>query len=237
MIDLKKYGLNNIDEIHLYDFTPGHGGDFFITLASKCSRIHFNHWLSMEDCRERMDIFKNQSDIATMPGNALGTKLIYEFNYRDKIIKELNYHAKKGKYSYAKKLCFVTHPSSKMVKPATKLLKELFPLIPIKRIALSIDTEESLHYILYHYYNKDTSGWRKQYVLSSQSKDSRFIYWENPENTIKIDHIDLLLNNPQGLKEQVEKLGIDINWKMYDFVLNTYKEKKVDPFRSWFKTI
>ena len=66
-----------IDELlpkgYLFEFLSGHGGDFFITLASKCSYKFVGAWESTNEAYERLQEF---AETGKMPGNNIGKKLI-----------------------------------------------------------------------------------------------------------------------------------------------------------------
>ena len=226
MIDLKQLGYPNIDKIYLFDFTPGHGGDFFITLASKCSRDHVGSWKDWDELEDRMNEFKRTN---LMPGNNIGGKLIY-----GNTISEFKQQILANLYSIgqsdATRMTFCTHPDGDNTNtPITTVLHHCFPDIPIQPVALKIDSDIGEGFTMYSYNWKDRLQLEK-----TQDEHSRWIYWEDPLNTLVFDHMDLVVNNRNKLREYASEIGGDINWDFYDRVIDIYYEHKVKPFLEWY---
>lgn len=228
MVDLSKLGYPNVNKLYLFDFSPGHGGDFFITLASKCASDHVNSWNTWEEMEERLDEFREKK---LMPGNNIGGKLI-NYNtiedYAEQIIKDLKYIGG----SDASKMSFCTHPigNNKDVKIHT-VLEHCFPGIPIQQVALGIESPASEYFTMYSYYNDD-SDFSRQALQRQRNEDSRWIYWNDPENTIVLDQMTLMFEDKAQLKQQAQAIG-NINNKFYDRVIEVYSEVKVNPFLKW----
>ena len=226
MIDLSKLGYPNVKQMYLFDFTPGQGGDFFITLASKCSSEFVHSWENTQQMLTRMAEFKKTT---RMPGNNIGGKLIYHDSvskYQQQILQDLQ--QKRG--DLGTKISFCTHPTgSNLNTRISDVLVQCFPGLPLQRVALSIKSDTSRRFAEYHY------GYATDVVQNTQAPDSRFILWEDPVNTIELDPIDLLVNDPEELKRQVLRISSDINWQWYDHVVAVYRKIKIDPFLEWYK--
>ena len=230
MIDLTSIGYPNIEKIYLFDFTPGHGGDFFITLASKCSPEFVYAWQNTEQMQDRMQEFLETKQ---MPGNNIGGKLIYADSvseYKQQILADL--YRIGG--STATKMSFCTHPTGDNVNTRiSDVLKHCFPRIPIQRVALTITSKISEYFTIYSYYNDD-SEYTRLTLRRTQDPESRFIYWEDPKNTLLVDHMDLFINNPVQFKNSVQDIAGTVNWDWYNYIIEMYAETKVDPSLKWY---
>lgn len=232
MINLKELGYPNVNELYLFDFVPGCGGDFFITLASKCSSDFVNCWENDLDMETRMAEFR---ETKLMPGNNIGGKLIYYDTigeYKQQILADL--YRIGG--SDATKMSFCTHPTGNNVNTRiTDVLADCFPDIPIKCVALCTQSLISKQFTLYHYYDLlDFDGY---YLDTLQDEHSRFIRWLDPENTLLIDHINLLINDPVKFKQAVLDITgpVSLNWNWYTSIIETYTEYKVDEFLVYYR--
>jgi len=221
----------NLEKIYLFDFTPGHAGDFFITLASKCSTEFVNGWTDMGQVTERMQEFERTK---LFPGNNIGGKLI-DFDthneYRDVIQADLDRIGPSDR----RFMSFCTHPTGNNHSVRiSDVLTEMFPNVPLQRVALSISTDISMAWTVYNYYN-DFSQHVKSTITRTQDERSRFIYWEDPMNTLVIDHIDLLINDPVKLKHQVLEIAEYVDWDFFNYAWNAYHKVKVNSFVKWWE--
>jgi len=230
MINLKELGYPNIKQIYLFDFVPGAGGDFFITLASKCSPEFVNCWQNDVDMLDRIIEFEETSK---MPGNNIGGKLIYYDTigeYKQQILADL--YSIGG--SDATKMSFCTHPTGNNVNTRiSDVLAHCFPDIPITRVCLYTHSLVSQQFTLHSYY--DTLDFDGHYLDTLQDETSRFIYWEDPENSFLIDHINLFINDPVKFKQAVIEIAGTLNWNWYVKITESYWEYKVMPFYNQFK--
>lgn len=229
MINLKDIGYPNIKEIYLFDFVPGSGGDMFITLASRCSGDFVNCWKDDIDMQERMEEFE---ETMKMPGNNIGGKLI-DFNtigeYKQQILADL--YSIGG--SDATKISFCTHPTgSNLDVRISDVLAHCFPEIPITRVGLFTNSLISKQFTLYSYY--DCIDFDGYYIDCLQDETSRFIYWEDPENSFLIDHIDLFINDQVKFKQAVLEFAGMVNWNWYSKIIEIYTRVKVEPFLKWY---
>lgn len=232
MINLKELGYPNIEQLYLFDFVPGAGGDFFITLASKCSSDFVNCWQDDVDMLGRMLEFEETSK---MPGNNIGGKLI-DFDtigeYKQQILADL--YSVGG--SEATKMSFCTHPTGNNVNTRiTDVLKHCFPDIPITRVCLFTNSLLSKQFTLYSYY--DLLDFDGHYLDTLQDETSRFIFWEDPENSFLIDHINLFINDPVKFKQAVLEIAGTVNWTWYTKITELYWQQKIEPFYSQFKEV
>jgi hypothetical protein len=230
MIYLNSFGYTGVNKMYLFDFTPGQGGDFFITLASKCSSEFVNSWEDSAQMKNRMAEFYNTK---LMPGNNIGGKLIYHDSisaYRQQILDDLRNKPAKPIDACKSKISFCTHPTgSNLNTPISDVLKYCFPELPLQRVALSMDSDISRKFAEFYYdYDADT-------VHRTQEPGSRFILWEDPVNTIKLDPIDLLITDPEKLKQHVLQISSDINWQWYNYVVDSYLKIKIKPFLEWYE--
>lgn len=228
MDNLESLGYPNVNKLYLFDFSPGHGGDFFITLASKCSSDHVNSWKSVDEMEERLNEFK---ETKMMPGNNIGGKLI-NYNtiedYAEQIIQDL----KRIGGSDANKMSFCTHPTGDNKDVTIRsVLEHCFPGIPIQQVAMDIKSPASEYFTMYSYYNDD-SDFSRQALKRQRNEDSRWIYWNDPENTIVLDQMTLMFDDRAKLKQQAQAIG-NVNNKFYDRVIEVYSEVKVNPFLKW----
>ena len=236
MINLKDIGYPNIKEIYLFDFVPGSGGDMFITLASRCSGDFVNSWKDDSVMQERMEEFE---ETMKMPGNNISGKL-FEFN----TIREYKQQILAGLYkiggSDATKISFCTHPTGNNVNTRiSDVLAHCFPEIPITRVGLFTNSLISKQFTLYSYYDRiDFDGYYNDWMCSRidrlQDKTSRFIYWEDPENSFLIDHIDLFINDQIKFKQAVLEFADMVNWNWYSTIIEIYTRVKVEPFLKWY---
>jgi len=228
MVDLVTLGYPNVSKIYLFDFSPGHGGDFFITLASKCASDHVNSWRTTDEMEQRLDEFKDRK---LMPGNNIGGKLI-DHNTIDEYAEQIVQDLKHIGGSDATKMSFCTHPTgaNENVKIHT-VLEKCFPDIPIQQVALNIESPASEYFTMYSYYNND-SDFSRQALKRQRNENSRWIYWNDPENTIVLDQMTLMFEDRAQLKRQAQAIG-NINAEFYDRVIEVYSEVKVNPFLKW----
>jgi hypothetical protein len=228
MIDLERLGYKDVQAIYLFDFVPGCGGDFFITLASKCSPQHVGSWNNTSHMQKRISDFEQS---LLMPGNNIGGKLIYadtvdeyKQNIQEDLIRIKHKYGTQGKY-----MSFCTHPTGNNVNTRiSNVLAHCFPGIPIQRVALTAQTTTSIDYT-YFWYAKEYK-YDKELITHWQSQNSRFIYWEDTANTLVIDHMDLFINNPALFKQAVLNIGSDVNMEWYDYITDLYTQTKVKPF-------
>jgi hypothetical protein len=228
MDDLASLGYPNVNKLYLFDFSPGHGGDFFISLASKCARDHVNSWNTWEEMEERLDQFR---ETKLMPGNNIGGKLI-NYNTTEDFKEQIFTDLKRIGGSDATKMSFCTHPigDNKDVK-IRSVLEHCFPGTPIQQVALDIESPASEYFTMYNYYNDD-SDFSKQHLRRQRNENSRWIFWNDPENTIVLDQMTLMFEDRAGLKQRAQAIG-DINDEFYDRVIEVYSEVKVNPFLKW----
>jgi len=211
----------NLERVYLFDFTPGYGGDFFITLASKCSRHFINSWIEWPRVVDRMTEFRETS---LMPGNNIGGKLIGyddENSYRLTIIRDLcssKITNKTGRY-----LSLCTHSTGDHEINILDTVRDLFAPVPVTPVCLEISTDRSHNWTCYH---NPEQNW-----LDSQAPFSKWLFWQDPENTILIDPIDALIaKDYDKLRSLAESIGEDLNNNFYEFVLQQYLQYKVNPY-------
>jgi len=226
MIDLNSLGYPNVKQMYLFDFTPGQGGDFFITLASKCSREFILSWENTQQMLDRMAEFEQTT---RMPGNNIGGKLIYHDSiaaYKNQILQELKRH----RSDTGTKISFCTHPTGDNLNTRiSDVLAYCFPKLPLQRVALTISSDISRKFAEYHY------GYDADMVQRTQAPGSRFILWEDTVNTIQLDPIDLVISDPEQLKQKVQLISTDVNWEWYNHVVDIYRKIKIDPFLKWYE--
>ena len=193
---------SNLRKGYLFHFLSGHGGDFFITLASKCSRNFVGAWHDDKAVITRMNEFVITGK---MPGNNIGKKLIdgtwqdYKKSISNELIKLDDNRPN---------ISFCTHPGQNQVDIKPHL--EDWLNIPIQEIHLIPTTQQSLDWMDFHY---DPIHAFQQY-----SSDEG------------IDHIDLLLNNEKQLDWFVQDIGENLNWEWVNIVKRYYRDVKVNPF-------
>lgn len=204
----------NLRKAYLFNFLSGHGGDFFITLASKCSKVHANAWQDDETFNERMEEFKVTG---IMPGNNIGTKLIYkDWQEYQKMIE--NHLQELRGYAFWKEkevASFCTHWGQTADIPGLRDSLENYLQAPVEQVNMIPKTEISKLFADHVY---------KWNVLHDSV----------PADAVGIDHIDLLLNDRDELYKQVERIGEDVNWKRVEQVIDIYMEYKVQPFLDYY---
>ena len=214
--------FKNLERVYLFDFTPGYGGDFFITLASKCSPHFVNSWQHWYYVVDRMNEF---AETKLMPGNNIGGKLIDyddENSYRLKIMMDFE---NKLVNKNARYMSLCTHSTGTNLAKVSVLdtVRDLFAPIPVTPVCLEISTNRSHHWTDYHVPEKH---WKDR-----QAPFSPWLYWQDPENTILIDPIDALISKDYDkLKRLALDIAEDLNTEFYDYVLQKYLEHKVIPY-------
>lgn len=185
---------------YLFTFLSGHGGDFFITCASKCSRNFIGAWHDKKQVITRMNEFVLTKK---MPGNNIGKKLIEGTwqDYKKSIDIEIAQLQDTRPY-----VSFCTHYGQNKVDIKPHLEDHLG--IPIQEINLIPTTQQSWDWIDYHYDSK-----HKEHA---------------PEDGV--DPIDLFLNNDKEFNFLVQRIGEDINWEWVNIVKRYFRDVKVNPF-------
>ncbi len=203
----------NLRKAYLFNFLSGHGGDFFITLASKCSRVHAGAWKDEQTFNERLDEFKVTGK---MPGNNIGTKLIngdWDL-YRKMIEDNLAEFRSMSHWKEGDIMSFCTHWGQNP-DPTLKSRLEHWLQTEVEQVNMIPKTDVSR-------------------LFADHSYQWKVLYNTVPEDAVGIDHIDLLLNDRDELFKQVERIGEDLNWKYVEKVVDVYMEYKVQPFLDYY---
>ena len=194
--------MSSLRKGYLFEFLSGHGGDFFITLASKCSYKFVGAWESTNEAYERLQEF---AETGKMPGNNIGKKLIDGTwaDYKASIQADMD-----RLQSDKPLISFCTHYGQNTVDILPHL--EDWLQIPIEKVDLIPTTLQSQYWIDCFY---DPIPEFQKLV---------------PEKGI--DQIDLWLNKPEELDYHVRRIGESLNWEWVQLTKDYYMEFKGKPF-------
>lgn len=220
----------------LLDFFPGHGGDFLSTLYGCCNNDCMSTNTSKWHDESSFIINRMSEANPKMPGANWGTKILYIENDQDFEAWKQKAEELKFEWDETKQIVtFGTHSDAQDNPLAYDLIKKFYNITP--SIVMPIPTTpESAAWINCY----DSNHRQKhQYVgpFQAMAKMMRRYkrYKEMNAKLVKVDHIDLVLNEPDKLIEFCSTITTsDMNKDLQNFVYESYVPR-ISRFKQWWR--
>ena len=220
----------------LLDFFPGHGGDFLSTLYGCCNLDCVSTNTSQEIDDTSYIIQRMSEQNPKMPGANWGTKILYIENDQD--FEAWKQKAKELRFEWddtKSVVTFGTHSDAQENPLAYDLIKKNYDM-EINVIAPIPTTPQSAAWI--QCYEGDHNN-KQQYVGPQQvmAKMTRRInrYDEMKAKVRRVDHINLLLNDPDELLDVCSTITTsNMNKDLQMYVVEAYNPRVIR-FKQWYK--